>query len=261
MKFGIGALLTALLLLSMALVPAVSAQGANQQKILLKPSQYNINLTEVQLIVWSDNHTSLAIQGEKKVGSSPQYFSIEVFPENMTYKTTKKQINEVTQITYGQVKNTTELKSKNIYDNIVTAASTNRYAQVEVLTEDPIFLDLAKTRQTLGWSTDGSTVTINSRSILGEAYTTPWPFNTHWYIDITPAFYGSYTYSTNRDSVTTDGYGQYYNDDFGNVSQRTWAWHRIKIQGNAGNPIFYYWAWWNHWGEGASLLQASAFIE
>ncbi len=157
-----------------------------QQVLDLSSSPDNyINLENVQLIIWNKNHTTLSINTKKKVGSGPQYFSIEVFPENKTYKTTKKEIKDslfLKQITEGQVKNAIDKKSKNSSENVVT--ESYRTIQVAILSEDPVFLDLAKTWHRLDFSADGSTVIYNYRLINGAAYTTPWPFNTHWYIYI-----------------------------------------------------------------------------
>ncbi|MDW7727783.1 MAG: hypothetical protein SCH70_11865 [Candidatus Methanoperedens sp.] len=265
----IGALLMAMLLLSMAFVPVVSAKadtnknkGMPQQVLDLAPSPENyVILEHVQLTIWNKNHTTLSIH-KKEANSGPQYFSIEVFPENKTYKTTKKEIKEspfLKQITDGQVKRAIDQKSKNNSENVVTASSY-RTIQVAILSEDPATLDLAKTWHRLDFSADGSTVIYNYRLINGEAYITPWPFNTHWYIDITPTFYGSPQYSPDHYSVTSDGYGQYYNDDWNDQNLRTWAWHRIKIQGNADTSADVT-ASWDHWGEDAWLLHASYFTE
>jgi hypothetical protein len=266
----LGAMLAAILLLNMMFAHIAGAKidnkedkGIPQQVHDLSPSPDNyVNLEHVQLIIWNKNHTTLSIHTKKEAGSGPQYFSIEVFPENKTYKTTKKEIKEslfLKQITEGQVNGAIDQKSKKSSEDVVTASSY-RTIQVAILSEDPAFLDLGKTWHRLEFSADGSTVIYNYRSINGAAYTTPWPFNTHWYIDITPTFYGTPQYSPNHYSVTSDGYGQYYNDDWNNQNLRTWAWHRIKIQGNADTSADIT-ASWDHWGEDAGLLHASYFTE
>jgi hypothetical protein len=216
-------------------------------------------LEKVQLIIWSKNHTILIVDGTKKVGSGPQYFSIEVDSVNKTYKTTKLEITgEKFPELFGETSpGVTKQEIGKIDSSITASSTTSYYGRVSVLTEDPLNLDCAKTTHRLDWSTDGTTVNYISRELTATAYTTI--VGTHWYVDYAQ-FNGPVEYSANKDSVTSDAEAQYYNDDWGADDERTWAWHRTTITGKA-DATFDWIAWWDHWGEDAWLLSGSAFVE
>lgn len=236
-------------------------EDGTPQVFTLTPSQDNyINLEKVQLIVWSKNHTTLIVHDTKKVGSGPKYFRIEVDLQNKTYKTTKLEITkEKFPELFGKIETSsgTTLQETNRISSPTILSTTYYYGRVSVLTEDPINIDCAKTTHRLDWSTDGTTVNFISRELTATAYTTI--VGTHWYIDYAQ-FNGPVTYSSSHDSVTSDAEAQYYNDDWHNDDERTWAWHRIRITGKA-NGYFDWTAWWDHWGEDAWLLHGSAFVE
>ncbi|MDW7728103.1 MAG: hypothetical protein SCH70_13565 [Candidatus Methanoperedens sp.] len=260
----LGALLAAMLLLSMAFVPAVSAKAdVEKDKIIvdvidLQPEATSeVILDSLKATRWSDGPVTISGSGEKQVGEPAQYFHWEINLSKGTYKTTKLAVSdlvETTPIITKIEKNKGKLNS----DGSVTALTSDQYtATVLVVTDDPLGEDLAKTTHQLTWTinTDG-TVTKDWRSVSCWA-ANPSSQDTHWFVD-SCNFFGSVTYSSDRTSLFSEVKSKFHNYDWGIDSWATYAEHWSKIQGR--NDSWYNY-WWDttHSGEDWFLLDGDVY--
>ncbi|CAG0959791.1 hypothetical protein METP2_00715 [Methanosarcinales archaeon] len=262
----LGALLAAMLLLSMAFVPAASAQGApeNKDKKIIEIKQLKpeagseVILDSLQATKWSDGSVKISGSGEKQVGAPAQYFHWEVNISKGTYKTTKLAVADLREttpiITNVEINNG---KSKSIPDESAAMTTGQHSATVLVVTDDPPGEDLAKTTHQLTWTinTDG-TVDFNWRT-SGCWAANPSSLDTHWFVD-SCNFLGSVTYSSGRTSLSSEVNSKFHNYDWGFDSWVTYAEHWSKIQGRNDSWYDY---WWDttHSGEDWFLLDGDVY--
>ncbi len=256
-KIGIGALLTAMLLLSMVFVPVASAQGANDNKdkkileiIRLQPEAGSeVILDSFEAILWSDDSVTVQSSGKRQAETPALYFHWEINLSKKTYKTAKLPISDMVK------RMPIDIKIENNKDNLtsdasIAAVTTGTYTTtVGVITDDPLGEDLAETIHQISWTVNGGgTVSYNWRSV-GTWAANPTSWDTHWYMD-SYGFIGSVTYSPDQTSLFSEAYGNYHNWDFGDVNQATYAGHWSKIQGKNDGEFDYWWSathsgeWW-----------------
>ena len=254
----LGALLAAMLLLSMVFVPVASAQGANDNKdkkileiIRLQPeASSEVILDSFEAILWSDDSVTVQSSGQKQAETPALYFHWEINLSKKTYKTTKLAVSDLIKRTPINTK-IEKNKGKLTPDAVVVAVTPGTYtATVQVVTDDLVGEDLAETTHKLNWTVNaGGTVNWNWRSVSAWA-ANPSSFGTHWFVD-TYGFVGSVTYSPDQTSVFSEAQGKYYNWDFGDDNQATYADHWSKIQGRNDGGFNYWWGathsgeyWW-----------------
>ncbi|MEW6660811.1 MAG: hypothetical protein ACOY9Y_12195 [Bacillota bacterium] len=182
-------------------------------------------------------------QAKKQIGTSPEYYRLQVDLKRGTYKTIKLPIDEF------QNPQDKSVSGKNPHfstptlnataDTSITANTPGYFsADVQLKTEDPIQLGLAKTANILKWNVYSSgTVEWDT-----WAYTTwaanPSELNTHWYLDWDD--HAGPWYENYNTEVYHDVEAQYYNYDFLDDNDATYVRHWIKIRGQ-NDGWFTYW--------------------
>lgn len=233
----LGALLAAMLLLSMVFVPVASAQGANDNKdkkileiIRLQPEAGSeVILDSFEAILWSDDSVTVQSSGQKQAETPALYFHWEINLSKKTYKTAKLPISDMVK------RMPIDIKIENNNDNLtsdasIAAVTTGTYTTtVGVITDDLLGEDLAETIHQISWTVNGGgTVSYNWRSVSAWA-ANPTSWGTHWYMD-SYGFIGSVTYSPDQTSLFSEAFGNYHNWDFDDINQATYADHWSKIQ-------------------------------
>ncbi|MCZ7355779.1 MAG: hypothetical protein O8C65_02500 [Candidatus Methanoperedens sp.] len=243
----LGAVLVAMLIVSMLFVPAVSAQAEKEKvnkkivKIIqLQPeSGSEVILNSSNATRWSDDSISFGGSGEKRVGEPALYFSIEVNISKGTYKTIKRNISN--DIEFTPVLSKVEIYNNELVPNILTAGVKpgTWLATIQMITKDPALWDLAKTTHTLTWTVNPSgTVTYKGRIDSCWA-ANPSPLNTHWYVD-SCNFQGSYLYSADYTALFSTVDNKFHNWDFMNQNQATYVEHWNQIKGR-NDGYYNYW--------------------
>lgn len=127
------------------------------------------------------------------------------------------------------------------------------YRGFRIATLDPVNIPEAYTYNKIWWTEDSNgTLQLTSRHAYCEAIS-PTLANTHWYNSNCSL---PWSYNGNYTSLSSTATGNYYNYDFADPNQATYAWHTINITANAGGTFSYSYNW-SHWGEVSSFLHGS----
>lgn len=258
----LGAMLAAMLLLSMVFVTIVSAQGEKknidkkiEEVISLQPEADSaIILDSVKVTQLSNGSLMVNGSGVHKPGEPAQYYRYEVNLTKKTYKITKLdpstakfQIPTITK----EEKNSTKVQNV----GIAAISPGSHWAIVWVQTTDPVWEQLAETANLLEWTVySNGQVGYNRRQINCFA-SNPTSFDTHWYNNIC-SWVGSVSYSGDHTSLFSQAKGNYYNYDFMLDNMATYADHLSNLQGkNDGSNEYswsdvhsgeFYWLLWGH---------------
>lgn len=243
----LGAVLAAMLLVSMALVSVVSAQDVEKRQdrsvvelMELQPEAgSDVVLGSLQAVRWSDGSVTIRGSGHKQVGDPAQYFSLETNISKKTYKTVKLDPSSVKRLTPAISKS--EVDKEQTQNIAMDAISQGAHAAVVwVSTTDPVYERLVETVHRLEWTVySGGTVGFDLRRVTCFA-ANPTSFGTHWYTD-SCSFIGGVSYSNDYTSLFTEAEGRYHNDDWGFDWWATYADHWIKIQGKNDGDFSYWW--------------------
>lgn len=135
------------------------------------------------------------------------------------------------------------------------AATGNYVAGIKVLTQDPPNYWLAGTTNKLYWTTySNGTVSYYNYAKGCQGYTTPPPYNTHWYSS--GCYFGVPYYNSGNTMIYSSISGNYYNYDFMDPNQRTDTSHYSMIEAHNNGSWAHTW-WENHSGEYSWLLHGA----
>lgn len=125
------------------------------------------------------------------------------------------------------------------------------------MTEDPAQVNLAETTNELNWTVYSNGTVEWYRWVYGCWSANPSSLGTYWYVDY--CRHVAPWYNPERTLVYHDAEGRYYNYDFGNDAEATYAWHWIRIQGQNDGCFTYSWSY-SHTGEWSALLQIDLYL-
>lgn len=225
----------------------IYASQSEREVIQLKPdAQTEKVLSDVNLIIDSDNSITLNIKGYKEKDAELESFFIDVDRNTNTYKATKAKGKELDMILEGIRKNNPSFDSK-----ATSASARGSYSiGVAATTLDPAGLTLCQTYNELYWTANGSTATFQSRyQDYFAACPTPPPYNTHWYCS--SIYWTGLIQGTT--AITSTNEANYYNYDFMDDSLITNVTHNTLCYGDK-NGSGDYWAGSSVSGEYSFLL-------
>jgi len=192
-------------------------------------------------------NTRIEWAGTFRIGDPPLYYHLEIDFKAKTYKATRKEVPS------DWLKGQSGKSGSG--GTMAAIAPGSWYAEVNLITEDPLQIDLATTKNYVFWTTysDGSMLIRNAygtcTSYDGTGQSPP--VDTHWYIQSCTGYYSTpWAQQVNS---------SYYNWDWGYDDRATTTAHMLKIQPH-NNASFWYWNSYSHAGEDNWVLQADLFV-
>lgn len=238
--------------------------GDLRTMVLQQDPSSDISLEIVQVIQLTDGKLIFSITGGPIENLITFAYDIDFDLEQGTYKTTMVPLKDAL-INPSQVEENDEYQGSSIDEQIILQQSSVSplaiapgiySAEVKLQSKDPALLTLAQTRNYLRWEVfaNGS---VQWKAITEQCtgYTTPPPFNTHWYVAScphdNPYYSGGIVYNEHA--------GAYENSDWGDPNVYTYSSHWIKIGGKNDGHCTYQTTYLD-WGEDASLLWGKRIV-
>jgi len=211
---------------------------------LTKNPSSEIALKNVQLDIYSDGSRKIIVEGEFSFGDPTITYQIAIDEHAQSYLTriVPTPIEDLEQIVPD------EGSSK---VNPLQVSPGTYSAQVIVRHKDIVGYELARTTNKLGWRVNSNgSVTWLSYTDGCQGFTTP---VTHWYLNgpcsgNAPWYCCGYVNNYVR--------GSYYNADWGDPSQKTYAVHESNLRGLNNGKYSYTW-YAQDSGEDAGLIYAT----
>jgi hypothetical protein len=231
------------------LLPTLSTQAATNDKVTkkvvkLKATNDAVGLEDVELII-EGNKKTVKFKKFKAPNTVAHSYKIDVQEATGTFKTEK---------VFQPISKQTAVVSPK------TALSGNGYgysAEINILTEDPPNLDLAKTYAWISWSKSSTGTIVAGNKKLTTWSANPSPLGTHWYTYA--AYFNPTSYDDLNRTMRQSFNVSYYNYDFGSKDKATWVYHNASIEAYA-NGGFYYYIEYSHTGDFSYFLDTTVSV-
>lgn len=190
----------------------------------LKPTANSaVTLDSVRILDWSDGSSTIEMSGTTDLRTKEQLLRVNVNKADDTYSV------EVEGLDQELAELRARRQGRNTEPELGALGTGSQSAEVTVLTQDPVFIDVAESTLTLNWYVAASgTVQYLSRNKTAWA-ANPSPLDTHWFVD-QQYFSGAggvqYGYATSGNLIT-----KFHNCDFGLDSKCTYVSHSSRIHG------------------------------
>jgi hypothetical protein len=207
-----------------------NAQSAKQQeKITLTPSKESkLELSTIAAYVNEDGSIRLKGKMELNTNKPEWYYNLVIDLKRETYTATPMTDSEKLR-KFGRRNNEIASLVDNEWSDTKQAAQLVTYytATLNLLSEDPIQIDLCKTTGNVSWYDNGSSVTATTGVPTFTAFN-PTVGQTHWYLQNSYAYF-LYSLGTPVSSNTAWAGATYYNWDFPPADQKTSVDHWIAL--------------------------------
>jgi hypothetical protein len=211
-------------------------------EIELTPSKDSyVKLDSVKLIILDSNNYQVKLTRNKKAGSEPLHFIVQIDPEKKTYKTVK---SEPLPIKYP------DFKKSDSGSSSLSTTNTDYSVGIYITTTDIPGAPCCQTGLWLNWTVNKSNI-INANYHKDQYDWQPTLFNTNWYLSYHNLNY--FNWGSNRASVSSSA--KHYNYDWRDPNLATYAYHDITINGYPSGQYGYTTNWY-HSGEDKNLLTA-----
>jgi hypothetical protein len=225
-----------LLLASLSLCnsPAFSQETLALEKLSLTPTADSaFELGYLRADIFSDGSIGLHGRMELNVNNREGYYRLIVDVEKETYKAvplTEAEKKALLTRTETGSKSLNALRSPEDSNPSMRAFPLVTYytATLNLLSEDPINVDLCKTTGNLSWYDNGSTVTATTGNPIFTPYN-PTAAGTHWFLESSYAYF-LYPVGTPVASNRAWAGATYYNWDFPPADEKTSVDHWVSLE-------------------------------
>lgn len=216
---------------------------------LARHPESDVTLPSIQVTKHQDGRVTVHGSGRHKIDNGGVHYRIQINLEDNTYKA----------VDVPALSGTTNLEptTTRLQGDMSLLATSSYYAQVQLVTEDPVQIDLAQTTNHLSWTenADGTLSGAQGTKVCWAA--NPSKAGTTWSTtscgDIGPNYYSG-------DSVVACNVNSsYINWDFLSPYSSTTADHSIGVQADLGAQFSYTYDY-TYAGEASSMLYTDLYV-